>query len=106
MGLQNLRNKYNEHPVIKPLIEHCDRNDMGFELIKETRQIGLGFKSFKYAHYYYLIIGNELIEEIPNFSCWTDLFKTIAKAYEYLGLEYPETLIKAARAFKKNIGSG
>jgi len=102
MGIQNLRNKYRNHPVIKPLIEHCEEHQIGFELVKETRQVIFGIKSFRYINNYYMKIENNLIKTDKEFLCWSDLFKLITKAYEHLGLEYPENLIRASKVFNKH----
>lgn len=103
MGLQNLRNKYRNHPVIKPIIEHCERHDLGFEFVKETRQIGIGFKGFKYVNTYYMQIGDSLINPESELWHWNDLFRLIVRAYKHLELEYPDNLVKAAKTFNRQI---
>ncbi len=100
--MQNLRNKYKNHPVIRPLIEHCEGNNLSFELVKETIA-KIGIKSFNYETSYYMTIGDNLI--VAKNDSWqkTDLFRLIVRAYRYLGLEYHENLVMAARAFKRKI---
>jgi len=101
--MQNLRNKYKNHPVIKPLIDHCDKNNLGFELVKDTR-LAIGcIKSFRHINSYYLKIGDNLIETDNKIWHWNDLFKLIVKAYAYLGIEYPDNLTRVAKTFKRQI---
>lgn len=101
--MQNLRNKYHNHPVIKPIIEHCDQNNLGFEFMKETRKAFFCIKSIRYINSYYMKIGDNLVASECNLWHWTDLFKLIINAYSQLGLEYPDNLIKAAKTFNKQI---
>ena len=54
MRTENLRNKYKDHPIIKPIIDHCENNHMGFELIKETMQTEIGIKCIKNINSYYI----------------------------------------------------
>jgi AraC-like DNA-binding protein len=103
MKLENLRNKYKHHSLIKPIIDYCERNNLGFELTKETRPGEMGIKGIKYFHNYYMKIGDNLIATESKLWYWNDLIKLIAEAYKYIGLEYPENLVKAARAFRKQI---
>lgn len=103
MGMQNLRNKYQNHPVIRPIIQHCDENNLGFEFIKDTRLAFFCIKSFRYVNSYYMKIGDNLVEADSNLWHWNDLFKLIVMAYRYLGLEYPDNLIRAAKTFKRQI---
>ncbi|OGI17873.1 MAG: hypothetical protein A2287_11065 [Candidatus Melainabacteria bacterium RIFOXYA12_FULL_32_12] len=103
MKTENLRNKYKNHPIIKPIIEYCEEKHIGFEFIKETRLGEIGVKSFKYVSSYYMKIGDHLVETESKLWCWTDLFKLLVTAYKHIGLEYPENLVKAARAFGRPI---
>ncbi|EKE03296.1 MAG: hypothetical protein ACD_20C00223G0003 [uncultured bacterium] len=99
MKTENLRNKYKNHPIVKPIIDYCDEQHIGFEFIKETRLGEIGVKSFKYVSSYYMKIGDNLIATENKLWCWTDLFNLLVTAYKYLGLEYPENLVKGAKAF-------
>lgn len=103
MKTENLRNKYKNHPIIQPIIEYCEDNRLGFELIKETIPGETGMKSIGYHSFYYMKIGDSLVTNDRNLWGWNDLFKLIIKAYNYLGLEYPENLVKAAKNLKKQI---
>ena len=101
MGIQNLRNKYERHPVIKPIIDYCRENELIFELVKETRLIGYGnFKSFNHLSTYYMIIGDEKIQYDSKLWYWDSLFKLILKAYEHLDIEYPDNLTRAIKVFR------
>lgn len=100
--IENLRNKYKNHPVIRPIIYYCEENSLGFEFIKETR-LAIGIKSYRYVSTYYMKIGDNLIEADTEIWSWDDLFQLIVKAYEYLGLEYPDNLIRVARVFRKSL---
>lgn len=99
---ENLRNKYHNHCVIKPLIEHCEKHNIDFEMMKESRRINFGMKCIKRLDKYYLIIGNDLIYSYESYY-WDDLFKLITSAYKILGLSYHDNLVKAAKSFNRAI---
>lgn len=99
--IQNLRNKYQEHAVIKPLIKHCDENKISFEFLKETIPCKNGIKSFNKINTYYMKIGENLLKEGRNHWRWSDLYKLIIHAYDYLQIEQPVNLVNASRSFKK-----
>ena len=103
MEIENLRNKYKNHPLMRPIIDYCERHDLGFELIKETRKIGFGIKSFKNVNTYYMKIGDSLIQAGDDMWVWDDLIKLLARAYRYLDLDYPDNLIRAEKVFRKRI---
>jgi len=100
MGVQNLRNKYSLHPIIHPLITYCEDNGLSFEFVKDSTIIE-GGKSFRPVNRYYMIIGGCLLNTRENLHFWDNLLLMILNAYEYLGLPYPESLIKAAKIFGK-----
>ncbi len=102
MKLQNLRNKYSNHPIIKPLIDYCENEDMAFELVKETRFLSGYGKSYKPIKKYYAILGDSFLITDQQFYFWDDLLSLVSNAYNHLGLNYPENLQKALRLFKKN----
>ena len=99
--IQNLRNKYQEHVVIKPLIEYCEENKISFEFLKETVPAQNGIKSFNKKSTYYMKIGENLLKQEENHCRWDDLFKLITCAYDYLDIEQPLNLLNASRTFKK-----
>ncbi|MEI7474260.1 MAG: hypothetical protein WCK67_05715 [bacterium] len=100
---ENLRNKYQDHCVVKPLIQYCDENNLEFEMMKETRVINFGLKCFKRVNKYYLFIGKKLVDNDEEVYYWSDLFNLIATAYKILGISYHENLVKAARSFNRVI---
>ncbi len=101
--VQNLRNKYKDHPVIRPLIIYCEDKNLGFELIKDSRLIRSGLKGIQYENCYYMTIGNRLLETDAQATKWRDLFTLLIEAYNHLGLEYPEPITKAAKSFKRKL---
>lgn len=100
---ENLRNKYQNHSVIKPLIRYCKEQNIAFEIMKESRIIDIGLKSFTILDKYYLFIGKELIRNKQNLYYWSDLFELLTNAYKILGISYHENLVKAARSFNRAI---
>ena len=99
--IQNLRNKYQEHIVIKPLIKYCEENKISFEFLKETIPAQNGIKSFNKTSTYYMKIGENLIKQKEDQCRWNDLFKLITSAYDYLKIEQPLNLMNASRTFNK-----
>lgn len=102
MKVQNLRNKYSDHPIIKPIIEHCDKRCMSFELVKETRMINNGGKCYTSVSKYYMQIGDKLLNTNQELYFWEDLLALLINAYKYLGMESPESLERAAKLFGKS----
>lgn len=98
---QNLRNKYENHSVIKPLIRYCRRKKLSFEFLMEVIQGNYGLKSFNTTKVYYMKIGNNLLKHSSNLCGWQSLLALINFAYEYLGLQKPEPLLRAVHAFNR-----
>lgn len=98
---QNLRNKYRKHPIIKPLILYCRKNSLSFEFLMEVVQRHYGLKSFNTTNVYYMKIGNNLLKQDKEFCGWKNLLELITFAYEHLGLQKPDNLIRALNAFNK-----
>jgi hypothetical protein len=98
---QNLRNKYKNHPVIQPLIDHCKENKLSFEFLKESIPSRSGIKSFNETNIYYMKIGNNLLKQEAEICGWQDLLELISHAYDYLDVKKPEKLLKAVDSFKK-----
>ncbi len=98
---QNLRNKYQDHNVIKPLIKYCRENKLSFEFLKEVVQGRYCLKSFNTTNVYYMKIGNNLLKKDSYYCGWNDLLDLITFAYEHLGIQKPETLTKAIHAFNR-----
>lgn len=96
MSVQNLRNKYYDHPRFKPLIEHCDKNNISFEVMKETRLL----PNYKIEKVYYLKIEDVLIANYVDSNSWNSIALILAKAYVYLGLEIPEALKYLIESFE------
>ena len=99
--IENLRNKYQEHAVIKPLINYCDQNKIGFEFLKEIVPAPNGIKSFNKTSTYYMKIGQNLLKQKENQCRWDDLFKLITCAYDYLKIDQPLKLLNASKNLKK-----
>ena len=99
--IQNLRNKYQGHIIIKPLINYCERNKISFEFLKETVPAPNGIKSFNQTSTYYMKIGDNLLKQEEEECRWDDLFKLITSAYDYLEIEQPRILINAPKSFRK-----
>jgi hypothetical protein len=99
--IQNLRNKYQEHVVIKPLINYCEENKISFEFLKEIVPAPNGIKSFNKISTYYMKIGENLLRQEEDQCRWNDLFKLITCAYDHLKIEQPLNLLNASRAFNK-----
>lgn len=93
--IQNLRNKYSNNSVIRPLIQHCEDNSISFEFLKETVPAPNGIKSFNSKSIYYMKIGENLIKQEENDCRWDDLCKLITTAYDYLEMEQPQMLINS-----------
>lgn len=88
MSVQSLRNKYSDHPYFEPLISHCDKNNISFEFMKETRID----KNYKVKKIYYMLIEDILITSYVDSNAWNTISFMLAKAYTYLGLKIPESL--------------
>jgi len=97
---QNLRNKYQEHSVIKPLIQHCEKNRLSFELFKETVTLS-GIKSFNKTDTYYMKIGKNLIKQGKDHWQWSNLYSLINCAYYYLNIKQPPVLLNPYKTAKK-----
>lgn len=100
---QNLRNKYENHSVIKPLILFCEKNKIGFEFLKEIVYTSYGVKSFNTTNVYYMKIGNNLLKQKREFCGWENLLDLITHAYEYLNIKKPKNLLKAMEAFNSRV---
>ncbi len=98
---QNLRNKYENHSVISPLISFCDKNKIGFEFLKEIVCAPYGVKSFNTTNVYYMIIGDNLLKHERELCGWENLLDLITYAYEYLDIEKPDNLLRAVESFKR-----
>ena len=105
IGIQaeNLRNKYKNHSIIKPLILYCRKNKLSFEFLKEIVQGYYGIKSFNTTNVYYMKIGNNLLKQESNFYRWENLLDLITYAYEYLNVKKPKNLIRAVNSFKEKV---
>lgn len=99
--IQNLRNKYQEHIVIKPIINYCEENKISFEFLKEIIPAPNGLKSFNTTSTYYMKIGENLLKQKEDQCRWNDLFKLITHAYAHLKIDPPLNLINASRNLKK-----
>lgn len=88
MSIQNLRNKYSDHPFFIPLINYCEENNISFEIMKESR-INEGYKLKKI---YYMKIKDVLISSYLENNSFSSLSFMLAKAYSYIGLEIPDGL--------------
>lgn len=88
MSVQNLRNKYYDHPFFEPLISYCDKNNISFEIMKETYIT----QNYKIKKVYYIKIEDILIYKHVDNSCWNNLAIMLTKCYTYLGLDIPESL--------------
>ena len=99
--IQNLRNKYQEHIVIKPLINYCEENKISFEFLKETVPAPSGLKSFNKTSTYYMKIGENLLKQEEDQCRWDDLYKLITCAYDFLEIDQPLNLVNAPRAFRR-----
>jgi len=99
--IQNLRNKYQEHVVIKPLINYCERHKISFEFLKEIVPATNGIKSFNKTNTYYMKIGENLLKQGKEQCRWNDLYKLITSAYDHLNIEQPLNLVNASKIFKK-----
>ena len=97
MSVQNLRNKYHDHPVFIPLIEYCDKNNIGFEIMKETTISS----NYRMEKVYYMKIDDVFITKYLNGNAWNSLASMLAKAYTYVGLEIPESLKTLIEFFRK-----
>lgn len=100
LRVQNLRNKYKTHSIIKPLILYCKRKKLGFEFLKEIIYAPSGVKSFNPTNIYYMQIGNILLKPKKEFCGWENLLDLITYAYDYLNIEKPTNLLKALDSFK------
>ena len=101
---QNLRNKYKDHSVIRPLILYCRKHKLGFEFLKEIVHGNYGqsgVKSFNTTSMYYMKIGNNLLKQDTEFCGWRSLLDLITFAYEHVGLQKPENLLRALHAFNR-----
>ncbi len=98
---QNLRNKYRNHAVIKPLISYCRKNKLSFEFLMEIDQGHYGQKSFNTTNVYYMKIGNTLLKQNSYYCGWKNLLDLIIFAYEYLGIQKPDNLNRAIHAFNR-----
>lgn len=96
MSVQNLRNKYHDHPAFMPLIEHCDDNRIPFEVMKET----VVSKDYKVKKIYYMKIEDILITSYVDANSWNNIAFMLAKAYAYIGLEIPACLEALVQFFK------
>lgn len=88
MSVQNLRNKYHDHPAFTPLINYCDDNGIPFEVMKET----VITKNFKVKKVYYMKVEDILVTSYVDANSWNNIVFMLAKAYAYLGLEIPSCL--------------
>ncbi len=88
MSVQNLRNKYYDHPAFSPLINYCDDKGISFEVMKET----FISKEYKVKKIYYMKIEDVLITSYVDANSWNNIAFMLAKAYTYLGLEIPACL--------------
>jgi hypothetical protein len=100
--IQNLRNKYQDSTVIKPLIDYCDGRGISFEFLKETLPLKDCVKRFNKRSTYYMKIGENMFTQEEDKSRWNDLFKIIIEAYDYLRIERPPKLLSAYGATKRN----
>jgi len=100
---QNLRNKYKNHPVIKPLILYCNKKQLGFEFLKEIVYNSCGVKSFNTTNVYYMKIGNNLLKQEKEFCGWENLLDLITYAYEYLDINKPQNLLRVLNSFKNKV---
>lgn len=99
--IQNLRNKYEGHTVIKPLIQHCNEKKISFEFLKETIPAPDGVKSYNKTSTYYMKIGENLFTQEENQCRTEDLCKLISNAYNYLQIKQPDNLADVRRNFKR-----
>jgi len=97
---QNLRNKYQEHAVIKPLIKYCEEHHISFEFLKETVTF-CGIKSFNRINIYYMKIGEDLIKQGKDHWQWNNLFSLINCAYNHLNIKQPSVLLNAYKTAGK-----
>lgn|GEM_PF-1882241 len=100
---QNLRNKYKNHSVIKPLILFCNKKQISFEFLKEIVYAQGGIKSFNTTNVYYMKIGNNLLKQEKEYCGWENLLELITHAYEYLNIKKPANLLKALESFNSKI---
>ena len=101
MTLQNLRNKYCEHPIIKPLIDYCKEQNISFELVKETKILD-SRKSFHPINTYYAKIGDSLLYSEQDFYFWDNLLALIINTYKHLGIDCPANLTRAVKMFSRH----
>ena len=101
MSVQNLRNKYYDHPYFEPLIYHCNKNNISFEFMEET----FITKNYKVEKIYYMLIEDVLITSYVDTNSWKNIFFMLAKSYTYLGIKVPEGLKSLLEFFegKKNV---
>ncbi|NLF84456.1 MAG: hypothetical protein GX568_10840 [Candidatus Gastranaerophilales bacterium] len=97
---QNLRNKYEHHPVIEPIIVYCNQNKISFEFLKEIVHFPYGIKSFNTTNVYYMKIGNNLLISRNKVCGWNSLLELITFAYEHLGIQKPDRLTQVLNSFK------
>lgn len=88
MSIQNLRNKYKEHPCFKPLIDYCAEKNISFEIMKEA----VVKDTYTIKKTYYMKVDDIIITSYVDMYSWNDLILMMAKAYTYLGLEIPKSL--------------
>lgn len=98
MSIQNLRNKYNDHPAFIPLIEYCDDNEISFEIMKETI-----IEDYKVKKVYYLKVDDMLLTSFVNPSSMNNIVFILEKAYIYLGRPVPECLDALLDFFNKKL---
>lgn len=96
MSVQNLRNKYHDHPAFLPLIEHCDGSGVSFEIMKET----VVNQDYVVKKTYYMKVDDILITSYVDTQSWNSLVFMLAKAYTYLGMEIPASLDALIQFFK------
>ena len=100
--IENLRNKYQEHAVIKPLFDFRSfKIIILIEFLKEIVPAPNGIKSFNKTSTYYMKIGQNLLKQKENQCRWDDLFKLITCAYDYLKIDQPLKLLNASKNLKK-----
>jgi len=101
MSVQNLRNKYCNHPAFMPLIEHCELNDISFEVMKET----VITKNYKVQKVYYMKIDNILVSSYVEVNSWNNIVFMLVKAYNYLGVKIPPCLEALVQFFNGRYSS-
>ena len=64
MSIQNLRNKYKEHPCFKPLIDYCEEKNISFEIMKEA----VVKDTYTIKKTYYMKV-DDIVETTNHFRC-------------------------------------